>query len=314
MDEITMHESPAGHIDRREALRRGAFVVGAATLWATPVVQTLGMRPAAAASHPTADFCPHGDSAVPVALVLRYSPVGGCQGATALEACTGGLTDGDGPVNITVTRGQAGSSVVRCVTEVAPGDTLLIEARNFGGRLNPRLTLEAVSEYGTSQTVTFHTSCSQPLDIGDRFGSFVLVAGKDDAGNVEGSLSASQTISADGPCAQPTSQAAGEKAEQEKAEKEKAEKDEKTEKEKAEKEKAEKDEKTEQDKAAEEKAEKEKAEKDGKDEKTEQDKAAEEKAEQEKAEKAEQEKVAEEKAEQEKAEKEKAEKAAEEAE
>ena len=50
MNEPTQEELTTSDISRRKMLQRSAFVVGAAAVWSTPIVQSLGQRPAAANS------------------------------------------------------------------------------------------------------------------------------------------------------------------------------------------------------------------------------------------------------------------------
>ena len=52
MNEPTPEELPSSDLSRRKMLQRSAFVVGAAAVWSTPIVQTLGQRPAAATGTP----------------------------------------------------------------------------------------------------------------------------------------------------------------------------------------------------------------------------------------------------------------------
>ena len=51
--DVTQPTAEPDGISRRDMLRRSGFVVGAAALWATPVVQTVGLRPAAATDQPS---------------------------------------------------------------------------------------------------------------------------------------------------------------------------------------------------------------------------------------------------------------------
>ena len=53
MSEPTQEDlAPSSDLSRRTMLQRSAFVVGAAAVWSTPIVQTLGQRPAAATGTP----------------------------------------------------------------------------------------------------------------------------------------------------------------------------------------------------------------------------------------------------------------------
>ncbi|MGH0037746.1 MAG: DUF7467 domain-containing protein [Myxococcota bacterium] len=60
--------------------------------------------------------------------------------------------------------------------DVALGDTLAIGARSWW-KLPPQLRVEVRNEDGELiQELLIHTSCSEPLDLGDRFGSLEVVA------------------------------------------------------------------------------------------------------------------------------------------
>ena len=50
MNEEPTQDLASSDLSRRKMLQRSAFVVGAAAVWSTPIVQTLGQRPAAANS------------------------------------------------------------------------------------------------------------------------------------------------------------------------------------------------------------------------------------------------------------------------
>jgi hypothetical protein len=63
--------------------------------------------------------------------------------------------------------------------QVILGDTFLIDAGNGGeSRLKARTFVHIFDEAGVNvlQTIEFHTSCSQPLNVNDRFGSLTLEA------------------------------------------------------------------------------------------------------------------------------------------
>ena len=56
MNEPTQEELTTSDISRRKMLQRSAFVVGAAAVWSTPIVQSLGQRSAAANSDTASPF------------------------------------------------------------------------------------------------------------------------------------------------------------------------------------------------------------------------------------------------------------------
>ena len=178
MDDHASETKHAGAYDRREVLRRGAFVVGAATLWTTPVVQSLGMRPAAAGTgddpDPTGSLCPPGseESAQPRDLVFRWNGAGTGGPPTGLivvqrpgsdrlcvEVGVGGLFQ---------VTGKAGSNWRVGVYDPDDVPSLSGSANRWKELPQGGKVLDA-SE--------FHTSCSVPLSLGDSFGTLTLVAG-----------------------------------------------------------------------------------------------------------------------------------------
>ena len=117
----------------------------------------------------------------PTSLTFRYSG-GGCalssnpQGGKAVCTATptGGIVDGD----VTV-RAAGKSSLTSDVYGVNPAT--LPEAHEFtitfnGKELKADSYVELVAANGVRELNKLHTSCSQPLRVGDRFGSLELVA------------------------------------------------------------------------------------------------------------------------------------------
>ena len=174
MDDPMTEAGPAIDFDRRALLRRGAIVLGATALWTTPVVQTLGMRAAAAGTHPTeAVLCPDGESA-PSNLVFRY------------EAAAATLA------NIEIRRARGPAPGTWCA-EVLAGKTFQVPLK-----ANPEMTFAIVTDEGT-ESLTLHTSCSQELTIGQRFGSLTLVGGLNSDGDRVGTTDA-KVIAVPGEC------------------------------------------------------------------------------------------------------------------
>jgi len=65
------------------------------------------------------------------------------------------------------------AKLLKTYTDVAIGGFFTVEGPRK--RIPPRLTFEIYNaEGGLVQTVTFHTSCSQPLDAGDEFGAITV--------------------------------------------------------------------------------------------------------------------------------------------
>lgn len=194
MDVHTSETEQVGDYNRREVLRRGAIVVGAATLWTTPVVQTLGMRPAAAGTgdetETSGSLCPAGaeSSAQPRDLVFRWD--GSSSASTALiviqrpgsdRLCVEVGTDGFFQVT-----GKAGSNWRVGVYDPS-------EVPSFSGRSNVWRDLPEGGELLDASE--FHTSCSVPLNLGDRFGTITLVAGTPPGGEQGEQVLAGVTLS-----------------------------------------------------------------------------------------------------------------------
>jgi hypothetical protein len=187
-------EEKAGTIGRRDVIKRGAFVVGAATLWSTPVVQTLGMRPAAAGTHEGADFCPGGNgNGTITSLTFRYTGKGcgnllppdaqGRQGDRCLGAA-GELPDtvwlevnvGNCRPGPSGTRTFAGKvtkfvDVIDSGIPQSPQACTVIEVYE----LNATGTGRASDTYLVSEQI--HTSCSQELNLGEQYGPIELYSG-----------------------------------------------------------------------------------------------------------------------------------------
>ena len=178
MDDHASEAKHGGGYDRREVLRRGAFVVGAATLWTTPVVQSLGMRAAAAGTgddpDPTGSLCPPESekSAQPRDLVFRWNGAGADGPSTGLiviqrpgsaRLCV--VVGAGGLFRVT---GKAGSNWRVGVYDPDDLPSLSGSANRWKELPQGGKVLDA-SE--------FHTSCSVPLSLGDSFGTLTLVAG-----------------------------------------------------------------------------------------------------------------------------------------
>jgi hypothetical protein len=167
---------------RREMLQRTGFVVGAAALWNAPIVKSISLS--AAAATPVSDFCPEIPSPVPEFLVWKY--VGGSCADSANSqsdeffSCSGD-TGNEGCVDIVVTQtGLPGGSATATLTGVALNGVNVIQLPSSAGRIGTNTTFSIRKLDGTVlQTVRMHTSCSAPLDIGDRYGSMLLVGGKE---------------------------------------------------------------------------------------------------------------------------------------
>ena len=177
MNDSTMEAGPPTDLERRELLRRGAIVLGATALWTTPVVQTLGMRAATAgtADDPTETVLCLDEERAPSNLVFRYEAA-----ATTLAG-----------IEIRRARGPAPGT---WCANVSGGQTFQVP-----GKANPDMAFTIVSGEAT-ESLSLHTSCSQELTIGQRFGSLTLLGGLNGDGDRVGTADAPMTAVA-GECA-----------------------------------------------------------------------------------------------------------------
>jgi hypothetical protein len=175
MDEQITDAEQAGLYDRRAVLRRGAIVVGAATLWTTPVVQTLGMRAAAAGSADDTgtggSLCPPGSpsSGQPRDLIFRWNGVGSA--ATALIVIQ---RPGSDRLCVVVGAGRLFQVANQAGPQWRVGIYDAAGAPAFSGAGTWKNLPSGGPLLDSSE---FHTSCSEPLNLGDSFGTITLVAG-----------------------------------------------------------------------------------------------------------------------------------------
>ncbi|MCX7789713.1 MAG: hypothetical protein N2378_03660, partial [Chloroflexaceae bacterium] len=113
----------------------------------------------------------------PTSLTFRYTgaacdPTGNRQGSKFV--CSGSPNNAE-PVQLVVTRDADKISVSPSGQTIRVGD--LVTLTRTDGRSFAADTFLAIRQGATTlQTLTIHTSCSQPLAVGDRFGSLTLVA------------------------------------------------------------------------------------------------------------------------------------------
>jgi hypothetical protein len=186
MDDLTTDAGSTGDFSRRDALRRGALVVGAATLWTTPVVQTLGMRPAAAASpgDDPSDFCLDvGDpkNGQPRDMVYRYdarafSEATNQQSSNYVNLGESGQLNPQSDVCIKWER--TGPPATGYIT-VRPGESF-----NVPNKSGSTIVVTITDACGAWQKFEFHASCSDLWDIGDEFGSLTTQGGVGPSGFV----------------------------------------------------------------------------------------------------------------------------------
>lgn len=110
-------------------------------------------------------------------LNLRY--LGGvCGDTTNLQEGALGCSGGDPGANVTVVPDDADVIALASATPLNVGD--LVGFVHTGGKLESTTEFTATGD-DDSQTLNIHTSCSKPLNLGDRFGAFevVLIAYED---------------------------------------------------------------------------------------------------------------------------------------
>ncbi len=110
----------------------------------------------------------------PSALTFNYVPTD-CSGLNAQGAtCSGDMTGALGATSISTSGRDADKWSFPSM--IYPGEDVTFTAASStkGNTWGNELNLD-FSENGLSQSIGLHTSCSQPLFIGDVFGSFVLV-------------------------------------------------------------------------------------------------------------------------------------------
>jgi hypothetical protein len=174
-------------LGRREMLQRSAFVVGATAVWGTPVVQSLGMRAAAAQTEVVADFCPKNQGSI-TRLILRYSRRG-CgyyqavayqdDGVTAAasEGCTGTADAGPNTlpetVRVVIRVGSSGNNTVTFDGEVTVNQNI---DTGIPQSPQPSTWMEVYDLVSGDLLVSqrFHTSCSEEIYLGDVYGPAII--------------------------------------------------------------------------------------------------------------------------------------------
>lgn len=170
----------AGALRRRDLLKKGAVAGG--IVWAAPVIMS---SPAFAAGTVGSDlcFCPNGDrSGVRVATITFQWTPGVCgpdtdrcvgpDGAMNNASCSGSSA---GWASATVTsisgKGKLTSNGVTG-SPVAPGGQFTLS-----GITPPEVNITLTQTGGSAkQLISVHTSCSQPICFGDRYGSLTVVS------------------------------------------------------------------------------------------------------------------------------------------
>lgn len=182
------------HVDRRTMLRRTAM--GTALVWTTPVILTLDASVAAASTVVFVGCPPEGGGTPPTRIDLKWNGtadncvVNGTPD-NALEGIGGDTTSPLGTVDIYVTFGtgngesQAGDQLFQGVTVGS-----VFSVGGVGTKLNPNAkfyiyapgTEADIAGYRTTSAtpirfIQVHTSCSQPLVVGDKYCGLELVGG-----------------------------------------------------------------------------------------------------------------------------------------
>ena len=183
-------------LTRREALKRGAVIAGG-LVWATPVVQAVGMsRAYANDTSPVPKSCCEGSGVKLATLTMKY--LGGendCSKSNytqdpSLVSCT------DYPPSLLPSTPHIVASHQENIFDstgaiddkkriwfngvVGTGAEFVIDAINateteLKGETWVHIFYDTPSLANYRQKVGFHTSCSEPLFTGDQFGSVVLV-------------------------------------------------------------------------------------------------------------------------------------------
>ena len=178
--------------DDRGLSRRRVLISGAATtaaVWAAPSLTSVGRALATTGSEgPIGDCDPCADGAPdPLGLVFRYTGdncgegPGNDQGDKAMcEDAAGGP---DGAPSVRIVASDEKMDKVLFDGPVALGDTWEAAAENAGmDKLVKDLYIRVYAPTGELvQVATLHTSCSQPLRIGDGFGANTLVGARCEA-------------------------------------------------------------------------------------------------------------------------------------
>ena len=115
-----------------------------------------------------------------VSMVLEYTGLGCAASNNTQDAkkvsCEGDAA-GTEPVDILVTDKKKDDQVYADVTGISVGDSVLAAAANAGKTEFAGDTRVRIFDSATGallEELTFHTSCSQPLNVGDQFGSMTL--------------------------------------------------------------------------------------------------------------------------------------------
>lgn len=95
---------------------------------------------------------------------------GGQPGSSGDYQCSGDL-DGQTPVTLEVLKKSEWFDIVPNTGEVAIDEEITLLALTSNKKLFSQLELKLAAPTGEVQYITLHTSCSQPLRVGDQFGS-----------------------------------------------------------------------------------------------------------------------------------------------
>jgi len=114
------------------------------------------------------------------------------------EACTASVNDqgdkatctdsnggpaGEDGVTITITNKDGKELFSGTVNTTAPNNTITIEGKGNDGKFSTETYFKITKSGDTKQNGGFHTSCSKPLRIGDKYGALQLTGGEDEEGN-----------------------------------------------------------------------------------------------------------------------------------
>jgi hypothetical protein len=80
-----------------------------------------------------------------------------------------------GPVQVVMTKDASKFTVIPSDQTIGVGDTFEIRKSDpIGSEFPSEIEFDIRKDGQTLQSLNFHTSCSQPLNVGDQFGSVVL--------------------------------------------------------------------------------------------------------------------------------------------
>ncbi|MBX2815125.1 MAG: T9SS type A sorting domain-containing protein [Saprospiraceae bacterium] len=128
-----------------------------------------------------AQSCCDGSSNQLQIMLMQYTASPSCGTAPALVNCTPatGILPATAYI-VAKAEGGSNNGLVWFEGDVSTGETFVLNALTAGvnpPKLSPNTKIEIYNTQGGTllQSVAFHTSCSEPIDIGDRFGASIVL-------------------------------------------------------------------------------------------------------------------------------------------